>query len=127
MRIITLTAILTMLSFSAYAHQGVIHYKGQEVKTSSEAMKVLKEKTGEVSQLTAKKKLTGGDLEMIHKISYSLETASDKLAEEHKNNQSVEALEEAVQGLHFSAEKRKEKETREWFGKLEEAVRKLKV
>lgn len=127
MKIIILTTILAMISFGSYAHQGVIHYKGQEVKTSAEAVKVLHEKIEDINQLTNKKKLTNADLEKIHKISYSLETASDRLIEEHKNNQNIDSIAEAVQALHAYSEKHKEKETREWFAKLKEAVKKLKI
>ena len=127
MKTITLTAILIMFSCGAYAHQGVRHYKGQEVKTSSQAVKVLHQKIAEIDQLNAKKKLTSKDLEDIHKISYSLETSSDILVEEQKNNQNVDDIAEAVQALHFSSENLKEKETRKWFGKLKEAVKKLKL
>ncbi len=127
MKIFKITAFLIMISSAAFAHEGTIHYKGEVVTSSAQAVKVLNAKIAEINQITLKKKLSGKDLETIHKISYSLETASDRLAEEHANNASVDEIAEAVQALHYSSEKRKEKETREWFAKLQVAVKKLKI
>lgn len=84
-------------------------------------------KISDINKIVAKKKLSDQDLEKIHEISYSLETASDKLIEDHKNNSTVDDVGEAVQALHYSSENHNEKETRKWFRKLSEGVWKLKL
>jgi hypothetical protein len=123
--------ILTALSLLLFcvnanaAHEGVTHYVGQKVANSQEAAQVLNAKIADINKILKKKKLSDQDLEKVHEISYSLETASDKLLEENSNNPAVEEIAESVQALHFSSEKHMEKETREWFKVLSKSAKKL--
>lgn len=128
MKTILTTLSLLLFSISANAsHEGTSHYVGQKVANSKEATQVLNSKIADVNKILKKKKLLDQDLEKIHEISYSLETASDKLLEENANNSLVNEIAESVQALHFSSEKHLEKETREWFKTLSAAAKKLKL
>lgn len=127
MRIITTALVLLMISFSANAQGRPAHYVGQKVANSKEAAQVLNAKIIDINKILKKKKLSDQDLEKVHEISYSLETASDKLLEENSNNPAVEEIAESVQALHFSSEKHMEKETREWFKVLSSAAKNLKI
>ena len=63
------------------------------------------------------------ELEEIHEISYTLEAAIDKIrAEKAAEEAKVDALDEAIQAIHFASEKQEEAKTREWFAKLEPAA-----
>jgi hypothetical protein len=127
MKIIALASILIMLSSGAHAEERTMHYEGKKIYTSHQAVKVLHSKISDINKIVAKKKLSDQDLEKIHEISYSLETASDKLIEDHKNNSAVDAAGEAVQALHYSSENHNEQETRKWFKQLSEAMKKLQL
>ncbi|MES2677225.1 MAG: DUF6746 family protein [Pseudomonadota bacterium] len=127
MKIIALASILIMLSSGAYAEERTMHYEGKKIASSAQAVKVLNSKISDINKIVAKQKLSDQDLEKIHEITYSLETASDKLIEDHKNNSTVDNVGEAVQALHSSSENHNEKETRKWFKQLSQAVWKLKL
>jgi hypothetical protein len=127
MKIIALASILIMLSSGVYAEERTMHYEGKKITTSAQAVKVLNSKISDINKIVAKKKLSDQDLEKIHEITYSLETAADKLIEDHKNNSAVDAIGEAVQALHYASENHNEKETRKWFKQLSQGVWKLKL
>lgn len=122
-----IAAAFIMLSAPAFAHDGTPHYVGQKVADSKQAVKSLNSHIAQAQVIFRKSKLADQDLEKIHEISYSLETASDKLAEEHPKNSTIDAVAEAVQALHYSSEKHKEKETRQWFSALQKANKDLKL
>ena len=107
-----------------HAHEEhVEHYEGVKVESAEQALTLLKDKNAEISALLEKEKLEGADLEKIHEISYSLENGIDFLIEEKKLPQAkMDAVDEAVQAVHYASEKHEEAKVREWFAKLEANV-----
>ena len=118
-----------LLAFPAHADEDrTEHYKGEAVKTSQEALKALKDHNAEIAEILKKEELEFLDLENIHEISYSLENAIDKLiADQSEETSKLEAVDEAVQAIHYASENQEEDKTREWFAKLEPAVNSLDI
>lgn len=101
----------------------VDHYEAEDIKTPEEAKKTLDEKNAEIAKILEAEKLSGSDLEKIHEISYSLEDAIDKLiAEKAGAPAQLEAIDEAIQAVHYASENHEEAKVREWFAKLEPAA-----
>lgn len=100
------------------------HYKAVEVTSVEHAKEVLNEKTAAIGEvLTKEGELEFLDMEGIHEVTYSLEAAVDKLRDEKAMDMAqVEAIDEAVQAMHFASENQEENVLREWFPKLESAI-----
>lgn len=107
------------------SEERIQHYQADKLKTDKEALSVLKSKSDEIEKKLIKKKLSSSDLEEIHKISYWLEAAVDRLKEvKHSNNidEALDKLDETVQAVHYASENHKEIDVREWFIKLKSAI-----
>ncbi len=100
-----------------------MHYEGQSYATTDEALEALKAHNKEIAELIKAEMLSNSDLERIHEISYSLETAIDKMiAEKAGKADQLGAIDEAVQAVHYASENHEDAQVREWFAKLEAAV-----
>ncbi|MGH1456229.1 MAG: DUF6746 family protein [Alphaproteobacteria bacterium] len=105
------------------------HYKGAVVETSEQALGLLNEKIDEIGAVLKNEgELEFTELEHIHELSYSLETGIDFIiAEKTAVSAQTDAVDEAVQAIHYASENGEEAKTREWFVKLQEAVSVLKL
>lgn len=94
----------------------VHHYEGKASESIDQAWATLAEsiaKTGEVLDSQEP------NLEMVHELSYTLESSIDKLiADKAAPANNLEAIDEAIQAVHHASENHEEAKTREWFAKL---------
>ena len=113
----------------AAAEERVEHYQAEKLETVNEAFKALDEKVAEIATIVAQdNELDITELEDIHEASYTLEAAVDKIREEKAADVAqIDALDEAVQALHFASENQEEGKTREWFAKLKTTATDIKV
>lgn len=115
------------IAFPAYAEspaeERVEHYQAQ-IETKEAAFEALTAETTKIAEiLKTEDELEFTDLEEIHEISYTLEAAIDKLrAEKGAEEAKIDALDEAIQAIHFASENQEEAKTREWFAKLDPAA-----
>lgn len=125
------SSLLFSTALPAYAdehadhkEQHVEHYDAIKIESSEHALKTLKAKTTEIGVVLSKEgELEFTDLENIHEISYTLEDAVDYLREEKVADlEKIDAIDEAVQALHYASENQEEEKTRTWFATLEEHV-----
>lgn len=101
----------------------VMHYEGDTVETAAAALQSLKDHDAKIADILKAETLEDSALESIHEISYSLETAIDKLiADKAGETAKLEAVDEAVQAVHYASENHEDAKVREWFAKLEAAV-----
>ncbi len=105
------------------------HYKGTVIESSAHGVEVLNEKIGEIGEILKNEgELEFTDLEHIHELSYSLEAGIDYIiAQKSASTDQTDAVDEAVQAIHFASENGEEVITREWFVKLKAAVAALKI
>ncbi len=105
------------------------HYEAIEIESTEAAFKVLDEKTAAIGKVLEKKgELEFLELESIHEITYSLEAAIDKVrADKAADEAKIDAVDEAIQAVHFASENQEEEKVRNWFAKLEPAAGDLKV
>ncbi len=125
--VIGLIGAVSPMVFAEDAHddhdERVHHYEGAQMETAAQALQSLKDNNAKVAEILKAEKLEGKDLEAIHEISYSLENGIDKLiADKAGETAKLEAVDEAVQAVHYASENHEEAKTREWFAKLETAV-----
>lgn len=107
----------------AFAEDRVEHYEGQAVADQAEAVKSLDTHNAQIIERLKNETLSAADLEKIHEISYSLETAVDFLISEKTLPEAkLGAVDEAVQAIHSHSENHHEQEVREWSGKLDLAI-----
>lgn len=101
----------------------VEHYAAVQPQNETEALVQLAEKTNAVAAIMANDELTDSDLEAIHEVTYSLETAVDKLRETQTeaSEAKLDAVDEAVQALHYASENHEMAKTKLWFTKLQAA------
>lgn len=105
----------------------VQHYEGAHFKDKAHAVHALHTLTLDIEDIAKKNPLEDMDLERIHEISYSLENAIDFLIEHKSAEQNqLDAVDEAVQALHYASENHEEAETREWLSALRAAITPLK-
>jgi len=104
--------------------EGAEHYKAVEIKSVDHAKTVMDEKTAAIGEVLK----TEGELEFlqfeeIHKVTYSLEAAIDKIRDEKAMDMAkVDSIDEAIQAIHFASENQEEAVVREWFPKLDAAL-----
>lgn len=100
------------------------HYAHAKFENSEKAQEALNAKIAEIKAILDKsKELAFTDMEEIHEKSYTLESAVDKLRESKiADAGKIDALDEAVQAIHFASENQEEQKTREWFAKLEQSA-----
>lgn len=105
-------------------HDAVAHYEAQDFKTAEEALIAISEKTEEISVVLEKtEELEVTDLEAIHEATYTLESAIDTVrAQEGADTTKIDALDEAIQAIHYASENHEEAKVRTWFAKLEPAA-----
>lgn len=96
------------------------HYVAKKPKNDAEALESLSVHINKIAGYLDNQPASDADMEKIHKASYSLEAAVDKLRESvtAKQELSLDLLDESVQALHYASEEHQEKETREWFKKM---------
>lgn len=122
---------LLQAPFAAFANEGnaldgperVEHYAAEQPQNETEALAQLAEKTEAVAAIMENDELTDSDLEAIHEVTYSLETAVDKLRETQTeaSETKLDAVDEAVQALHYASENHEMAKTKLWFTKLQAA------
>ena len=124
------TATLVAFTFFSYAtaEERVLHYEAAKIETPEQAVETLETKNAEIAKLLKSESLTSSNLEKIHEISYTLESAIDfMIAEKSASEDKMGAVDEAVQAVHNNSENHEEAAVREWFPKLETAVAALKT
>lgn len=101
----------------------VEHYAAEQPQNETEALAQLAAKTEAVTAIIKNGELTDSDLEAIHEVTYSLETAVDKLRETQTeaSEAKLDAVDEAVQALHYASENHEMAKTKLWFTKLQAA------
>lgn len=101
----------------------VEHYEAQTIETGEQAMQALEENNAKIAEILKAEELEPRDMEDIHEISYTLEAAVNRLiAEKAGAPEQLEALDEAIQAVHYASENHEEAKLREWFAKLEPAA-----
>lgn len=101
----------------------VQHYEGQEITTKDQALSAFAQNNAEIKAILDLDDVSPSDLEKIHEISYTLEKAVDFLISEKLASQSkLEAIDEAVQALHYASEDHEKDTVQKWFVKLEMAL-----
>ena len=101
----------------------VDHYEAQNLQTTEQAVQTLQDNNAKISKILEAKELGALELETIHEISYTLEAAIDKLiSEKAAATDQLEAIDEAIQAVHYASENHEEAKVREWFAKLEPAA-----
>jgi plastocyanin len=110
-----------------HAHEDrIMHYEGKTINTPAQAVITLNKIHGDITLLLKKEKLTVSELEAIHEVSYTLETAIDHLIEKEAFQLvKLETIDEAVQAIHYGSEKHEEQQVREWNIKLGTAIKAL--
>lgn len=111
------------LAAGAHAHAApkpVHHYDVEQPETVKDALAIIREKLPRVE--TAEKQ---GKLETVHEESYYLEAAVDRLRkapQTTKTRRALDALDEAVQILHYSSENGQAAEVKAVLPKLQAAA-----
>jgi hypothetical protein len=101
----------------------ISHYEGQSFATKDQAISGLQDNNVKVKALLDSADFGVIEMEDIHQISYTLETAIDKLiADKSAATEKLEAVDEAVQAIHHASENHEEEKLRLWFAKLEQSV-----
>ncbi|MGH1374915.1 MAG: DUF6746 family protein [Alphaproteobacteria bacterium] len=105
------------------------HYKAIEIETSAQAFVILNEKTAAIGDVLKKDtELEFLELEAIHEITYTLEAGVDKVrADNAAETGKIDALDEAIQAVHYASENQEEEKVRTWFVKLQAAVVDIKT
>lgn len=99
------------------------HYAGQSFSSASAAAQALRKNVGKIKEILSADEITDQDLEFVHEISYSLESAIDKLKDAQAGAPAtLDAIDEAVQALHYASENHEQAKTQEWLGKLAAAI-----
>lgn len=107
----------------AQGEERVDHYKGEAMETVDKAVKSLHENIAKISALMAAEDFGAVEMEDIHEISYTLETAIDELIKEKAGTpERLGSIDEAVQAVHYASENQEEEELRTWFAKLQDAI-----
>ena len=103
------------------------HYAGEQIETAEQAFNALETNNGKIAKILKSDSLTDSQLEEIHEISYTLESAIDKLiSEKAGNKKTLKSVDEAIQAVHYASENHEEESVREWFAKLEPAAGNIK-
>ncbi len=106
----------------------VSHYVAEDIADPKIALEVLENKVFDIASILKREELEGSDLERIHEISYTLESAIDMMREESTVAVAIiDQADEAIQALHFASERQEEKTVRQWFPQLAEAVTQMSV
>ncbi len=111
-----------------HAEEEVIqHYAAEAPVTAEAAYEVLQEGSEEVAELLEKETPDNNDMERIHELSYSLETAVDFLREKNGTEEeaTIDAVDEAVQAIHFASENRELETLQKWSAALEETLNEM--
>lgn len=121
-KLILMSFMLVLTSFS-YAHAETIqHYEAKEIKSVEEANTFISQSRAEIDEMLKSQTLSGAQHEQIHEISYTLEAAVDKLIKEKAGSgQALHKLDEAIQAVHFASENHEEAEVRKWVSAIKPA------
>ncbi len=111
------------------AQESTEHYQGDKIETAAQGLEVLKTKVAAIADILKKEgELEFLELEEIHELSYSLENGIDFIVSEKAAAEAqTDAVDEAVQAIHYASENGEEVKTREWFEKLQTAVNALEL
>lgn len=103
------------------------HYEAEKMGSVKDALAKLEEKAEYLTPIFAKEEITVEDLEHTHEVTYTMEAAVDKLRATANDAQgdALDAVDEAVQALHYASEKREEAKAREWFAAYQESLKGL--
>ena len=119
----TQTATPTETAATEETPERTQHYEAGEIADAKAALQTLKDEQAKIATILEAEKLEVAQLESIHQISYTLEAAIDKMIAEKAGPQdALEAVDEAVQAIHYASEKHEANKTRSWFPKLEAAI-----
>ncbi len=131
---------LTMIGFGAtsgYVHaeqfetsskEGVHHYKGEKIESAEQGFDLLDKEIERIGVIMEKEgELEFTELESIHEVTYTMENVVDYFrANNSVDAAKIDAVDEAVQAIHYSSENQEEEKLREWFPKLKVAAASLK-
>jgi plastocyanin len=120
-------AILGGIAFFAFTPkqqvERISHYEGQVINSTDDAFAALETNNKKIAAILKADSLSASDMEAIHEISYTLESAIDTLIQEKAGSAKIlENTDEAIQAVHYSSENHDEEELREWFTRLEPAA-----
>lgn len=103
------------------------HYAAESAETTEDALKLLHTKVAATKAVIDNGDLDDSDMEAIHEISYSLEAAVDTLRDSQQDEQIelIDALDEAVQAIHYASENHDVPKIKEWFTKLTTATKEV--
>jgi len=104
-----LTIITVLFANNAYSsnHERVIHYSPDKPTSIQNALDIFESKLALVTKIMTKPKIDDYDMEDVHEISYSLESAVTYLIEnDDKRFKLLQKLEMVVLDLHNFSEER---------------------
>lgn len=115
-----IVSVVCVLFMTAIPFAGAVeHYGAKDIVSTEDAVHTLTAIDSEITVMVAAESLSVGDLEVIHEKSYTLEAAIDKLIKDKTYAQeAMDAVDEAVQAIHFGSEKHEEATVRTWSPKL---------
>lgn len=107
-----IAAVVMMLSVPAMASDEakVEHYASKEITTEAQAQTTLDVYNAEVKGILSAEKLSVGQMERIHEITYTLEKALPMV-----KGEGIKAAAEALEAVHLSSEDHDEAKLRENF------------
>ncbi|MEM6603887.1 MAG: DUF6746 family protein [Pseudomonadota bacterium] len=129
MRKLFLCAALLMFVFVSLAHSSetINHYEADAVNSQEDALKALDKNSEIISAILQKDNLDAAHLEDIHRVSYTLENAIDKLISEKAAPETVlNPVEKAIQNIHDSSEDHEEQAVRQHFQDFQSSFKALK-
>ena len=131
-KILAVLAVATLsfpLAINAHADEDrTMHYEAPTPETADAAVQSLKDNVAHIGKILSTEALDDSHLEAVHETSYNLEAAIDKLIADKAGAQAaLEAVDEAVQAIHYASEEHKEAKTRKWFTALEDSIAALEA
>lgn len=120
-RSLILAIVLLTASLPAQAEERIQHYAVETPKNSVAALTMITEKIAAIETFEKQ-----GKLESIHEQSYYLEAAVNVLRQNNYTPaDALDALDEAVQTIHYDSENGKAKEVKAVLPKLKEAAQRV--
>lgn len=124
-RFFTLAASLLFMCQTTLADHPIKHLQVETPKSEAEALESFESNFHKVQEILSSPSLNTSDLDHIHIISYSLESAVAKLIESKETSQLLH-LADTVEGLHLNSERHQQEATKEWFLKMKAAFEAIK-
>lgn len=103
------------------------HYEAPVFENTDQALEAMKTKFDEINALLNNDDgVTEVELEAIHEKTYTLEHGVDRLRADKAGHETrINALDEAVQALHFASESQNMATTKDWLVKAQDAMASL--